>query len=548
VPLALDTLVQQCLAKDAKDRPESAGALMLALEGMITASGDTAAAASAATVIVSRMRRSRRKWYVGGGLVLAASVALTLWWMSGAGPRAGGGERASVAVLPFTDLSADGKSSYFGDGLSETLVSTLTAMPSVDVVAPSSSFALRNTPDVREIGRELDVDAVVEGSVQRNGDRVRITAQVVRTQDGRLLWSQNFDRAAADVFVVQDEVADAVARALGIAVPGAGGARSSGGTRSAEAYDLYLQGRALVARRGTADVARAITLLRQALALDSAFAAGWAGLGDAYIAQALYSDVPTVETLRLARASVERALTIAPQLGEALATRAYLRFLQDWDVASADAQFRQAITAAPSHAMAYKWHADVLVAANRPAEALAALETARRLDPRSAIVLANLAGYYRWRGDSAAQAQWTERALAIDPYLPLILRRTTIDAFDRGDSAAFFEAMTRLESVSSRTGAPVPELRDAWRSGGKREVARAQVAAFEARGLPFERARWRMRTGDLAGAFRDLEVAFMERAVWAPFAAGYFADKDMRADPRFTALLNKYGLPLNASQ
>ncbi len=539
VPAALESLVQRCLAKDPGDRPASADDVLRSLEGMMTASGGTTAMPAAPS-------RSNR-WIMGVGaltLIVVLGIGAVLGRRSGASAgdaAALTGERPSVAVLAFTDRSSGRDQEFLGDGIAETLISALANVPGLDVAARTSAFSFKGKDtDVREIANALGVQAVLEGSVQRSGERLRVTAQLVRAADGVSLWSQTFDRDAADIFAVQDEVARAVVAALDAKLL-AGATTGPIGTRDPAAYDLFLQGRGLAARRGTANVTQAVNLLQRALVRDSSFAAAWAALGEAYILQGFYSDVPSGETLQRARAATQRALAIAPRQADALANDAYLRLLIDWDARASDSAFQLAIEVAPGNANAHKWRADVLDILGDPKGGLASTMTAYRLDPLSPIIVGNVAGLYGSTGDRASELTWTNRALTLDPDMPFALRGGSFLAFDRADSTEFFRLSERLERASTRSGVPVTTLRRAWREGGPMRVATVQSAEFARRGLAFERALWALRGNDRAAALRAVEAALAARDGWSVFLGQYLLQ--YQDDPEFLALLRRAGHP-----
>jgi tetratricopeptide (TPR) repeat protein len=416
----------------------------------------------------------------------------------------------------------------------------------LDVAARTSAFSFRGkNVDVRTIGSTLGVNTVLEGSVQRAGDKLRITAQLVKAADGVTIWSETFDRGAGDIFAVQDEVARAVIAALKGSVL-ASNARGATATRDPQAYDLYLQGRFFQEKRATNDVRRAIGLFEQAIARDSLFAQAWAGLADAYLVQAFYSNVPTVLTLAAARRALDRALAIDPQLGEAQVTRAYLLYIQDWNFTAADTAFRRALVAVPRYAVAHKWYGDVLHALGRPhEELLRELNVARELDPLSAAVLANFAGDARATGNDTEALRILDQVFALDPSQPHALRTMTALMFDRGDSARFLSAHERFAASSDLAGASAAELRRAWQSGGRDAVARTQIAALERLGLSFEAARWRMYAGDIDGMLRDLDRAVEARSVWIPEVTWLITSDAAKRDPRYRALLERLKIAPN---
>ena len=537
VPASIDAAVLRALSKSPADRFASCGDFLRALS-----TDDEPVATTAARATTS----SRGKFWSSAVVVVVVLALVSAFALRARGGAGGGAtDRASVAVLPFADLSADHTSQYFGDGIAETLISALGRVAGLDVAARTSAFSFRGqNVDVRKIGSTLGVTTVLEGSVQRAGDKLRITAQLVKATDGVSLWSETFDRGATDIFAVQDEVARAVIEALKGSVLASSARRAATATRDPQAYDLYLQGRFFQEKRTTNDVRRAIPLFEQAIARDSLFAQAWTGLADAYVVQAFYSNVPAIPTLAAARRAIDRALAIDPQLGAAHVTHAYLLYLQDWNWLAADSAFQHALALAPRYSVAHKWYSDVLQTEGRAAEMERELDRARELDPLSAANFANLAAYAAIKAGNEVQAlQLLDRAFALEPGQPHALRTMTSLMIDLGDSARFFAAQERFAASSELAGASAAELRSAWQHGGRDGVVRAQIAAFDRLGLPVEAAKWRMKAGDFDGMFRDLDRAFEMHSVWIPVVKYYITSPAAKRDPRYRALLDRLKIP-----
>jgi len=465
-------------------------------------------------------------------------------------PKAGGRGRrivrlsAAAAVLPFVDLSADRANAYLGDGIAETLISALANVEGLEVAARTSAFSFRDkNEDVRQIGRELGVATVLEGSVQRAGERLRVTAQLVKTDDGLHVWSQTFDRDVHDIFAVQDEVAAAVVSALrGRLLDGRDPIES--GTRDPAAYDAYLQGRFFWNKRAVSDLELAIEYFEDAIDHDSAYAEAWAGLADAYLMLPFYSDtISAVQAVPQARRAAERALMLNPDLAEAHTTLAYALAIYDWDWQASEREFRRAIELNPGYATAHKWYRDMLTAMGRFDEALAAAQRAAGLDPRSPNVRTIVAISHWVLGQEEEALTEFERALELDPTFPLTLMHVSWFHWVRGDTARYFAARERLDAVSERGGVPASALRQAYAAGGPDSVLRLQVEAPGARRTPVDRAKWHVLLGDLDAASLDLEQAERERSVWLPIATTYPYMAPLRADPRYAALRERMGLP-----
>jgi TolB-like protein/Tfp pilus assembly protein PilF len=357
-----------------------------------------------------------------GALAAIALLATYLVWRRGSSATESGA--ASVAVLPFVDLSPDRANAYLGDGMAETLINALTNVAGLSVAARTSAFSFRDKrEDVREIGKQLGVATVLEGSVQKSGDRLRVTAQLIKTSDGLHLWSQSFDRGAGDIFAVQDEVARAVVTALqGKLVARSDTMVAAGGTRNPAAYDAYLLGRFYWNKRTTADMVRAANYFQKALQADSTYAQAWSGLADSYVlfgpAEYAVPGINQDSILTLAERAARRAIAIAPRLGEARTSLAeILEYRNRWqDAANA---FREGIKLSPKYATGHQWYSYDLMIWNRWDDAIKEMERARELDPLSYVIVVSLAATYDG-GDRGSDAPpLIEQADALNPGNPL---------------------------------------------------------------------------------------------------------------------------------
>jgi TolB-like protein/DNA-binding SARP family transcriptional activator/Flp pilus assembly protein TadD len=297
-------------------------------------------------------------------------------------------QRLSVAVLPFVDLSPQGDRAYLGDGMTEELLNALARIPGLHVAARSSSFQFRDPGvDVRMVGARLGVDAVVEGSVRLEGNRLRVTAQLIESKRGYHLWSDQFDRRVEDVFVVQEEIARTVARALGARLghttPDTLVRRFTDNPR---AYDLYLRGRHAWNARTTDGMWNALRSFEEAVAADPSYAAAYAGLADTWQLLPDYGNVNARLGLARAKTAALRAIALDSTLAEAHASLGALLDDYDRDRAGAERAYRTAILLNPAYATARQWLAIHLADEGRHEEAAAEMERARRLDPLSRII------------------------------------------------------------------------------------------------------------------------------------------------------------------
>lgn len=321
--------------------------------------------------------------YAGAGAIVAIVLLGTYATFAG-DPLPEDGGLDSIAVLPFVDMSAAQDQEYFADGITEEILNALAQVEGLHVAARTSSFAYkgRNLP-IDSIARQLGVRTVLEGSLRRDGDRLRVTAQLIDASNGYHLWSENYDRDARDVFAIQDEISRAITDALRIELGmTADEPLVDAATESATAHDFYLRGLYELNRRGQSDLRDALELFRQAVTIDPDYADAWVGLGMTYDLLPLYvSGTDTEEAVRLAREALQRALALEPMNGRAHAVLGDLLYHYDWDIAGSEREHRTAIRLSPSDALAYTWLAEPLYAQGRTAEAVEASERAIRLSP-----------------------------------------------------------------------------------------------------------------------------------------------------------------------
>ncbi|MDH5273947.1 MAG: hypothetical protein OEY13_12825, partial [Gammaproteobacteria bacterium] len=351
-----------------------------------------------------------------GIVVVVAMAGLGyLLYERGLGRAEAAGSRSSIAVLPFTNLSGDASKDYFSDGMSEELLNLLARVPGLKVAARTSAFAYKGrNVDIREVGKELGVETVLEGSVRQSGDRVRVTAQLIDTESGFHLWSETYDRRMADIFAVQDEIATAIVDKLKIELAPREqqlAQRDQAPTQDLEAYELYLQGRAIWKRRGEENLQRAVELYQSALARDPGFARAHAALASAYVVLPGYTreDGDEDRFLKMAEQSARQALTLDPKIGEAHAVLAQISSMRG-DFLDAESGFFFAISLEPNEPTPHHWYSILL---NRVGRLDAGLEQARRayeLDPSSPVLVSNLANTYLLRGEDEQALRYSKLA------------------------------------------------------------------------------------------------------------------------------------------
>jgi len=455
----------------------------------------------------------------------------------------------SIAVLPFVNLSADPENGYFCDGMTEEILNALTAVPSLRVTSRTSSFAFKGaTQDIRAIGEKLRVRAVLEGSVRRADAKLRVTAQLINVADGFHLWSHTYDREMKDVFAVQDEIALAIVTALKVNLgtePGVPLVEPH--TDNLEAYALYLKARYLWRRKSAGAFKKGIEYFEQAIALDPCYALAYAGLADSYITLGYWNYLPPNDVFPRAKAAAESAVRIDDGLGEAHTSRACVCLLYDWDWAGAEQAFLRAIQLKDGYSTAHFWYACYLWAMGRTAESLDQATRAQALAPLSPVVNANLgwALYFARRNDEAiAQCG---KALDLDTHA---LMTYTVLGQVYAAASRYDEAIRALQSAvkfSGEASFTVAALGYAYGKAGKQREARQILHDLQepATGYvsPFCVALAHVGLGEQDQALMWLDRAYDEHAHWLVYAKAWPFFDDLRSDARFTALLNKVGLP-----
>jgi TolB-like protein/Tfp pilus assembly protein PilF len=294
--------------------------------------------------------------------------------------------RASIAVLPFVDLSPARDQQYLCDGLVEELTTLLAGVPGLRVIARTSAFVFRDRAvDVRDIGRQLGVGTLLEGAVQRADDRVRVTVQMIETGDGSHVWSRRFDRAAGDVFAVQDEIAQAVVAELELPPGGPGTIGARRGAPDSDAHELYLRGRHVLAQRTAPALAAATQYFERAIERDPHHAPAHAGLATCHEHRAFLGYLAPVDGYPRALAAAHRAVELDPALAEAHTVVALCFSFYSWQWEESERRFRRAIELAPSDALAHMAYSNVLAAVGRSRQAFAEAELAQALDPLSPL-------------------------------------------------------------------------------------------------------------------------------------------------------------------
>ena len=466
------------------------------------------------------------------------------------GPTLEATYRRSIAVLPFINATSDASNEYLSDGLTDELISALANVDGLRVASRTSVFALKGRKeDVRSLGALLGVGTVLEGTVRKAGNRIRLTAQLSDTTDGRLLWSERFDREDADIFALQDEIATTLVRALrarlldelGEPVP-------HRYTENPRAYNLYLRGRYAWNQRSSEGMQQAIEYFEQAIKEDEQYALAWSGLADAYAIGVDYRAAPVAEGFELAKTMARRALALDDGLAEAHTSLAWVTFIHDWNWELAEEHFRRAIDANPRYASAHQWYAWLLLSQGRTAEALAAGERAVQLDPTSVSVLRGKGWLLYYSRDAQHAVEHLRRTLIMNPTATetmLVLGMALLQAGRPGEAETVLREGLTLAPGDT---ALLAVLGRAAVTQGRRDEAEAIRADFNRQSQsryvsPTDRAKLALALGYWDEAFAFAEQSRLERRGWVVYVKPEPLWDPVRDDPRYGRLVASMQLP-----
>jgi TolB-like protein len=428
-------------------------------------------------------------------------------------------ETNTIAVIPFRDLSPDGSQQYFGDGLADEIISALSRDGRLRVAGRSSSFSMRDQP-AGEIGTELSVASVLEGTVRTEGDRVLVQVSLVSAEDGFERWSRRFDRSVNSVLQIQAEIAAAVATQL----TGTEAPLTDVGVVSRDALDLYFQARARWTRRTRTDILRAMDLFEQATDLAPEFARAFSGLADTYAVSGFYSYLSPDEAFPAARQYARAALERDPDLSDAYATIAYVDMYYERDWGTAEQGFLRAIQLAPGNAVAHQWYGNLLTLLGRHDEAVLELRQALSLEPLSIITQAALPWglYYAREYDEALRR--FEGILELDPDYELAHYWSGWAFEQLGDIDRAIESLERAVALSDSSSISVAGLARAYGLSGRTTEAELLVARLLDPGITptppeYEVGKAYAGIGQTGLALEWLERAYAGRALQLAFIA-----------------------------
>ena len=484
-------------------------------------------------------------------VILVTGLIWTMWRKTGREAAVAAAPRIkTIAVLPFKPLSNDAREQYLELGIADSLITRLSSIRQI-MVRPTSSvrkFAGTNYDPIAA-GRELKCDAVIEGSIQRLDDRLRINVQLIRISDGSVLWGYHCEDLCTDLFTAQDSISENVARSLTLTLSDfEGQALGKRYTTSSDALRAYLNARFYYGKRTKEAANKTVDYLQQAVTFDPQYALAYAALSEAYASMAFLHVASTREAMMKAKAAADRALRLDPTLAQAHSAAAFIRLTYDWDWEGSEREFQKALELNPNDPAVHDEYATLLEAMGRTDEAIVEVNKARELDPLSLLISRNTgrAYYYARRYDRAIQI-WQETA-EMDRSFPAVNNWLTWVYEAEGNYKQAIESHLKQEALEGMNAASLQSLRQSYDSGGwktywQRDLELHQEQLKEPLSDRYEVIQLYRRLDRTDDAFKWLNKACDERSIWLIWLKVDPAVDGLRSDPRFAELMKRVGLP-----
>ncbi len=547
VPLELARLTRKCLEKDRARRYQTMREVVIDLEsvrrelesGRITEGAKTDRTSPvAARAIRPRALTSRATVVVTILLILMiAALAYRFFWHGAAAPRHS--QIKSLAVLPLDNLSEE-SSEYFADGMTEAVISNLAQIRALRVISRTSVMHYKHSGmSVPEIARELKVDAVISGSVQRAGGRVRVTAQLIDAPTDTHLWARDYERDLTDVLKLQSEIARAIADEIRVHLTVDESSRLASAPRiDPQAHEAYLLGRYHLRSLNETDLKQAIDHFERATKIAPDYAAAYAGLAAAWLERGIWGAKTFREVEPDSRAAASKAVSLDEQLGEAHLSLAQLKFIYDWDWSGAESEFKYALELDPGSLYVHSGYAFLLMALGRHDEAIRQMQIAEQLDPLSAETQSGF-GRVLYRARKYEEAiQHLNRAIELEPrnYTPYVRLIDVYAQMGKYDDAI---AAFKKANVLRPDDRPAIRLARVYALMGRAQEARAMIPRMKTANLDFETAALYAVLGEDDAAFRILEKAAEQRSSLLVYIKEDPSFDSLHSDPRWEALLRR---------
>ncbi|MBA4313676.1 MAG: hypothetical protein C0417_13720 [Chlorobiaceae bacterium] len=455
----------------------------------------------------------------------------------------------SIAVLPFTNLSADKEQEYFCDGMAEEIINALTQVEGLRVVARTSAFSFRGKEiDIREIGEKLNVETVMEGSVRKSGNRLRITAQLINVADGYHLWSERYDREMQDIFAIQDEISLTIVDKLKVKLLKEEKAKLvKRYTDDLEAYALYLKGRYFWYRRYEGGLQKGIECFQQAIDEDPLYALAYVGIADCYNQFGLWGFLPPNEAYPKAKAACAKALEIDDTLAEAYASLGWIKTFYDWDKAAAEKAFKRAIDLNPNYATVHYYYGLFLGGIGCCIEAITELKKSVELDPLCLVHNAVLGFEFYCERQFDESIEQLHKTLEMDPNFAVTCLFLGLSYMGKDRWEEAIASLKKFASLWQGSPFTIGFLGFAYGMSGQKDEAMSMLDQLTKLSQQryvssFYKALIYVGLGNKDQAFEYLDRAYDERESWMVSLKIAPLMDTLRSDPRYEALLRKMGL------
>jgi TolB-like protein/Tfp pilus assembly protein PilF len=496
---------------------------------------------SSAEYIITEIRKRKKALLISLITVVAAAVALTIF---SSGFSLFSRNRAaieSVAVLPFINDSGDNTTDYLADGMTESLIKNLSQLPKLKVMSKISVLRYKSGEiDPREVGRDLNVQAVLSGRIIKRDDGVAISIELVDAREGTRLWGEQYTRKFSDMLVLQEEILRGVSQNIRLNL-------NSEERKQLEAYQLYLMGRNYWNKRRADDVRRGIDYFQQAIQKNPQYAKAYAGLADSYNLLAAYGTMAPKEAFPKAKAAAEKALALDETVAEAHTSLGFVKSRYDWDWEGAEAEFRRAIELNPNYSLARQWYANFLVSLGRNVEAIEESRESQKRDPLSLMANAQMGWIYYFAGQPKEGIAACQKAIEMDPNFFSARRYYGLLLESNGQYQQAIEQFEKGRELSGNSPVMTACLGHAYAIGGRRKDAEKMLDELleisKARNVSaYDIAVVYTGLGENDKAFEWLEKCYEEHNEYLAYLRSEPRFAPLRTDPRFQDIVRRIGL------